>query len=147
MPSRTRLSRTTAAATRKSLELAIAAPAVVALRSAGMIAAGAKPRARDRREILRMGSEKAQAFGESWFAMMAHMQREQMAAGFALWRYWQSLWLAPWQLRVGNRLPGSRTQRAWARRMANSAASVLDRGLAPLHRTATANARRLARRR
>src|SRR5687767_7245116 len=49
----------------KMAELAIAAPQVVAVRTARMLAAGVNPGAADRAEFSRMGTEKVQAFWES----------------------------------------------------------------------------------
>jgi len=89
----------------KAFELSIAAPQVIAHRTARMLRAGPSPGARDRREFQRMGTEKVFAFWESMFAM-----------GWAAWS-------APW-----------------------SAAKIMEKGLAPLHRRTTANARRLRRR-
>ena len=88
----------------KAVELSIAAPQVIAHRTARMLAAGANPDARDRREFQRMGTEKVFAFWESMNAM-----------------YWAA-WLTPW-----------------------SAAKIMAKGLDPVHRRATANARRLRR--
>jgi hypothetical protein len=90
----------------KAFELSIAAPQVIAHRTARMVRAGASPSARDRSEFQRMGTEKVFAFWESMNAM------------------WWAAWSAPW-----------------------SAAKIMEKGLAPLHRRTTANARRLRKRR
>jgi hypothetical protein len=50
-------------------ELGVAAPQVVAHRTARMMLAGGAPSARDRRELQRMGTEKILAFNEAWTAM------------------------------------------------------------------------------
>jgi hypothetical protein len=89
----------------KAVELSLAAPQVIAHRTARMMAAGANPSARDRREFQRMGTEKVFAFWESMNAM------------------WWAAWMTPW-----------------------STAKIMEKGLAPLHRRTTANARRLRRR-
>ena len=118
----------------KSAELAWAAPQVVAHRLARMSLAGASPSARDRREFERMTSEKTAAFAESWLAMAsATMLANQTLAMAAL----QSFWSAP----LGSR----RQVRAAGRRATQSALDIMSRGLAPVHRTAVANAKRLAR--
>jgi hypothetical protein len=79
--------------TGRAIELAIAAPAVMTTRTLRMLAAGATPNAADRREMLRMGSEKVEAFGAAYIAMAVEMQRQQLA----WWvRTMRSLWLAPW---------------------------------------------------
>jgi hypothetical protein len=107
----------------KAAELAIAVPQVVAHRLTRMALAGAKPSARDQREFRRMGQEKVHAFWQSWFAM-----------GWAFVSSWQRAWLAMLQ---GARVPMF---------AALPALDVLaGKGLAPIHRHATANARRLAR--
>lgn len=72
-------------------------------------------RAHDTREMQRMGTEKVQAFWESMGAMGVQMAK-------ANW----SLWMTPWQA-------------------AAAASKVMEKGLAPVHRRAKANARRLRR--
>jgi hypothetical protein len=120
--------------TARAIELAIAAPAVVTTRTLRMLSAGATPDAADRREMLRMGSEKAQAFGAAYVAMAVEMQRQQLA----WWaRAMHSLWLAPWSLSRSPLDGLAQMSRAWE--------AVAARGLAPVQRTATANARRLHR--
>jgi len=59
----------------KAAELAIAAPQVVAVRTARMLAAGSRPGAADRAELSRMSTEKVQAFWESMFAMGTQLVR------------------------------------------------------------------------
>lgn len=104
---------------RQASELALAVPQVMAHRLTRMALAGPLPNARDRREFHRMGQEKVHAFWQSWFAM-----------GWAMVEAMQQSWIAVLQ---GARVPLIDTQ------------LVLARGLAPVHRKATANARRLAR--
>ena len=104
---------------RQSAELAFAVPQVVSHRLTRLALAGAAPSARDRREFHRMGQEKVHAFWQSWFAM-----------GWAMLQATQQAWMAALQ---GVRVPMIDTQR------------ILSQGLAPVHRAATANARRLAR--
>lgn len=104
---------------RQSAELAVAVPQVVAHRVARMALAGPRPNARDRREFQGMWQEKVHAFWQSWFAM-----------GWAMAQAWQQAWVAGLQ---GARVPLIDAQ------------SLLAHGMAPVHRKATANARRLAR--
>ena len=104
---------------RQAGELAFAVPQVVAHRLARLALAGPLPNARDRREFHGMVQEKVHAFWQSWFAM-----------GWAMVEAMQQSWIAGLR---GARVPLVDTQ------------AVLARGLAPLHRKATANARRLAR--
>lgn len=100
-------------------ELALAVPQVVAHRMTRLALAGPVWNARDRREFQGMGHEKVVAFWQSWFAM-----------GWAMTQVMQKSWLA---LLQGARVP------------LIDMTEVASRGLAPVHRRATANARRLAR--
>jgi hypothetical protein len=111
--------RSAAPLARQAGELAIAVPQVVAHRLTRMALAGANPSARDRREFSGMAQEKVHAFWQSWFAM-----------GWAVLTATQKAWLAGLQ---GARVPLLDAQ------------AVLAHGMAPVHRKATANARRLAR--
>ena len=102
----------------------MAVPQVVALRTARMLAAGANPSARDRREFERMGTEKLLACWESMNAMGLEMARAQQQYALFAMRQWWSPWASPWS-------------------MAASATRILDKGLGPVHKRASANARRL----
>jgi hypothetical protein len=138
----------------KAAELAIAAPQVVAIRTARMLAAGANPSVADRAEFSRMGTEKVQAFGESMYAMGTQIARSNLEfARSAAWQWWR-LWTTPWWVtayrplsqtmaslpRIAGLLPGpsqSQHQRAMTK--------LVEASLAPVHKRATANARRLGR--
>lgn len=100
-----------------------------------MIAAYGRPDTHDAAEFTRMFAEKTSAFSQAWIASCTAM-------------YW-----APWQvamevLQAGAGLGRGRGTafdplwRAWRRQGWGIAGS----GLAPVHRTAVANARRLGRR-
>lgn len=122
----TRQRRSAAVATALQLaELGVAVPQVVAHRVARMAMAGAQPSARDQREFTGMVLEKQLAFAQ---------------AGMAMWM--QALqWQQQWALSL---LTGASPGRHAAQ--AHQASSRLfSAGLAPLHRQATANAKRLAR--
>lgn len=119
MPSRRPTARKSPRLSRQATELAIAVPQVVAHRLTRMALAGPFPRARDRREFHAMGQEKVHAFWQSWFAM-----------GWAMVEAMQKSWLAALQ---GARVPMIDSHR------------ILSHGLAPVHKRATANARRLSR--
>ena len=108
-----------ARSSRQALELAVAVPQVIAHRLTRLALAGPMPNARDRREFYAMGQEKVHAFWQSWFAM-----------GWALTQAMQEAWIAMLQ---GMRVP------------LLDAHAILSHGLAPVHRKAVANARRLAR--
>lgn len=105
-------------------ELAFAAPQVVAHRVTRMALAGASPSARDRREFHQMGAEKLAAAGEAWFAM------------------WVQALHAQQQLALGAMKTAALPSTA---SLTRAGLGVLGQGMAPLHRRAVANAKRLAR--
>jgi hypothetical protein len=111
--------RSTTRLSRQAGELALAVPQVVAHRLTRMALAGPTLSARDRKEFHGMGQEKVVAFWQSWFGM-----------GWAVLQMWQKAWLAGL---MGARAPAVDLNRIWSQ------------GLAPVHRKATANAKRLAR--
>jgi hypothetical protein len=112
----------------QAAELAWAAPQVVAQRLLRMAAAGTSPSVSDRQEFARMGWEKVAAFHESWLAMTFEAWRVQQAMW---WSTLTSLWL-PWL--PARRRPGRR-----------ALLGIVGHGLAPVHRRAVANAKRLRR--
>ncbi len=111
-------------------ELAVAVPQVVGHRVARMALAGAVPSERDRREFAGMVLEKQLAFAQSWQAMFAAALETQQAVAEA--------WLAA---ATGRTDIAARA----AHRAHQASATVLSVGLAPLHRKAVANARRLGK--
>jgi hypothetical protein len=113
----------------KTAELAMAAPQVVAHRVGRMARAGLLPAARDQEEFLLMGAEKAAAFYESWNAMAWQALRANQA-------WTQTVWSAM----LGGTLPAMSALHAQ-----DAALSLLAHGLAPVHRRAVANAKRLAK--
>src|SRR5207237_5300419 len=104
---------------RQAGELAFAVPQVVAHRLTRMALAGPVLSARDRREFHGMGQEKVHAFWQSWFAMG--------------WAWGEAMQLATVAMLQGARVPMVDAPR------------ILAKGLAPVHKKATANARRLGR--
>ncbi|GAB3509656.1 hypothetical protein MNQ95_08915 [Pseudoxanthomonas daejeonensis] len=108
------------------LELGMAAPQVVAHRLARMAAAGAAPSARDRKEFVGMVLEKQAAFAQGWTAM------------------WIEGWLAQQKFALAWMSGKPWTSRDTARASA-ALERIATRGIAPVHRKAVANARRLAR--
>lgn len=112
--------RTERAIARRLTEVALAVPQVVAHRAGSM--AAAQPNAAQRREMSLMVTEKAAAFSEAWIAMASEAMRINVA----------------WLLRAPL-VPVS------AGRVNADMLSVFNAGLAPVHRRAVANARRLAR--
>ena len=102
--------------------MAVAVPQVVAHRLTRLALAGAAPNARDRREFTRMGAEKVAAFQQSWWNMGVAALAAQQRAALAM--------LSGNPARV-------------ARALASASTDVAARGLAPVSRRATANAKRL----
>lgn len=121
------------------LEIGWAAPQVVAHRTQRMLRSGLLPSAVDRVEFRRMVDEK----GEAWFESMLQMSTEAWKVWFAIAEStMRSWWLASsaWPS-GGPRSPYCGAARRWAK----SAPNIAYVGLGPIHRRATANARRLAR--
>lgn len=118
----------------KSTELALAVPQVMAHRLTRMAIAGPALSSRDRKEFSLMVAEKNAALAEAWTAMATQAWRANQALALSMMR---SLW-SPSAWRTN---PSS----AVASQMQNAALGILGKGLAPVHRKATANARRLAK--
>jgi hypothetical protein len=116
----------------QAAELSFAVPQVVTHRLMRMALAGPVPNSRDSREFRRMGNEKTAAFFESWNAMFNHLLRAQFEFASSMI---QSFWF-PW-MSMGISNPFSRSH------MAKSVNDMLGKGLAPVHRRAVANAKRL----
>ena len=114
-------------------ELGIAAPQVIAHRMAGMARANTAPSALNAAEFHRMGAEKMAAVSEAWAAMVTQAILENQK--FAL-RFMQSVWW-PWMPTF--------TMKGVPRQLSRAAESALSKGMAPVHRRAVANARRLGR--
>lgn len=126
-----------ASVARQATDLAVAAPQVVAYRLARMAAAGPNPSARDRREFTRMVSEKQTAFQQSWSAMGL----QSMVASQAMMQAWMRMWLTPWSTTSWNGSALASQASQWQ----NAMWGVVGKGLAPVHRAAVSNAKRLAR--
>jgi hypothetical protein len=118
----------------QTIELGVAVPQVIALRTARIAAAGASPSARDRKEFYRMGAEKIAAVNEAWSAMavQAFWANQKLAVSFL-----QSLWF-PWAR------PNFDAKRA-SRRLTSAGLDILGKGMAPVRRRAVSNAKRLGR--
>jgi hypothetical protein len=138
----------------KAAELTIAAPQVAVLRSARMLTAGAYPDSLDRREFMRMSTEKLQAFSESMNAMAVEIYKTNQELTLLAVRNWWTAWKNPWSLLTYRGTPpwilpfwplqgfGSG---ATSSRLQRSMAKVIEKGLTPVHKRATGNARRLTR--
>ena len=118
----------------QSWELAWAVPQVMAIRLTRMALAGSSPTPRDQREFQRMSAEKIAAFYESWNAMFAELFRAQCEWSFAALR---SMWL----LGTIGEFPSIATSNH-SQRIAHD---ILRHGMAPIHRAALANMKRLQR--
>ncbi len=131
MPSR-RLRKSTSLAI-KLAELSLAVPQVVAHRVTRMTLAGQAPSARDKKEFELMVAEKKVAFGQSLSAMALEAARINQALALSVFT---SMWL-PRSRKPSAAALGAKVQRA--------AVSILNKGVAPVHSKAVANAKRLAR--
>lgn len=127
--------RTTAASLAlQAAELAVAVPQVVSHRMTRMALSGARLSPRDRKEFERMVAEKHSAFGESWQAMAAQAALANQRLAMSFFRSFMSL--------AHGKKPSAADSPAAIHR---AALDVLGKGLAPVHRKAVANAKRLAR--
>ena len=129
-----RRTRAKSSLAQQAAELALAVPQVVAHRMTRMALAGPHPSPRDRKEFARMVAEKNEAFGEAWRAMALHGVRTQQALGASLFASFLSI-------AKGRRPSPARS----VAQLQHATLGVLGKGLAPVHRKAVANARRLAR--
>ena len=121
----------------KAVELSIAAPQVVALRTARLAADG-----RGHAEWLRMGTEKVQAFQESAIVMGFQLWRTNAEWPLVAMRQWWLFWQNAWRWHPFGML---QSQLVTQRTLGRSAAAVVDKGLAPAHRRVRSNLRRLSR--
>jgi hypothetical protein len=132
MPARRK--RTSRSLATQAAELAFAVPQVVAHRVTRIALSGPKLSPRDRKEFERMVAEKGTAFGESWNAMAAQAALAHQALSVSFFRSFLSV-------ARGKRPSAAAT----AAQLHRAAVGVLGKGLAPVHRKAVANAKRLGR--
>jgi hypothetical protein len=132
---RTRKSRSLAV---KSMELALSVPQVVAHRVAQMVSAGPSLSGRDLREFEMMVSEKHAAFAQAWSGMAVHCFRANQALAISMSRFFFSLFFAP----LTSKWPSVASAAAHAQ---DAVIGLLSEGLAPIHRKAVLNVRRLAK--
>lgn len=109
----------------KLAEVGVAAPQVVAHRLTRMALAGPVLSARDRKEFTGMVAEKQAAFTQAWFGMLAESMRLQQQLVLSLFTF--------------------STPQQHSARIHKAASRIANAGIAPVHRKATANARRLVR--
>ena len=115
----------------QATQLTLAIPEVVARRVVRMALAGSSPSAADREEFFRMSAEKVSAFYESWNGMYLAAWRANLQL-FLSGPAWSTVWL-----RQGHRAGSAKVQRM--------ALDILASGVAPIHRRAVDNAKRLRR--
>jgi hypothetical protein len=127
-------SRKTKSINTKAAELALAVPQVVAHRVARMALAGPTLSQRDRKEFDLMVAEKKTAFAQAFQAMAAQTLRanQSLAASFLRSMWSPNFW-------------GKPSAGKAAAQVRSAALGILDKGMAPVHRKAVANAKRLAR--
>ncbi len=118
---------------RQAAELAVAVPQVIAHRLSRLALAGPAPSARDRREFQRMGAEKAAAFAESWNAMA----RQTLEANQTL--------ASSFLRALGAPARAQASAQSATRQVGRAVTAIVQAGLAPVHRRAVANAKRLSR--
>jgi hypothetical protein len=118
----------------KAAELGLAVPQVVAHRVTRMGMAGPTLSERDRKEFQRMVAEKHSAFSEAWSAMAKESVRAHQSLAVS---YVRSFWSPS--------LRAKTSPRSIVAQLQNAAFGVFDKALAPVHRKAVANAKRLAR--
>jgi hypothetical protein len=133
----------------KVAELAVAVPQVVALRTAQMLAAGTTPTARDRAEFSQMGSEKAAALWQSMAGLSRQLVSTNQAYARGVLMRLMRIWMTPWWLSAQRPpvqtmavLP-ARVLVPTRREQQRAVCAVAATAVAPVHRRATANAKRL----
>ena len=112
----------------------MAVPQVVAHRVTRMALAGPKPSERDRKEFHLMIVEKQAAFVQAW----SDMAIQAFRANQALAAFMLRLFLTPFSYKK----PSAASVAA---QVQHAAIGVLGKGLAPVHRKAVSNAKRLAK--
>ncbi len=139
----------------KTTEMLLSSSAVIQLRTQRMAAHGLAPTPADLRELQRMGNEKLSAGNASAAAMANQLHTTGFAlAQRAVRRSAQSA--EAWAALASSATPAQALTRAqswvdatWratatATQLSGAAARMAQRGLKPIHATATANARRLS---
>jgi hypothetical protein len=120
--------------TTKAAELAVAVPQVVAHRVARMAIAGPTLSERDRKEFNLMILEKKTAFAQAFQAMASQTARanQSLAASYLRSMWSPTFWGKPSLVKTAAQVQGA-------------ALGILGKSMAPVHRRAVANAKRLAR--
>jgi len=118
--------------TEKSVELSKAVPEVIAHRINSFMSAGLTPSEEHNEEFQLMLSEKSDAFVESWKAMALQASKVNQEFCSSVMETMFTPW---WEMK---------TVEVYTPKQFNMAAlSVLNKGLEPIYKTATSNAKRL----
>lgn len=117
----------------QAAEIAVAAPQVIAMRTARMAMAGTNPSAKDQREFYQMGAEKVEAFSEAWMAMTMQMWKAQQEFMF--------MWMRSFNPYFGSGLSFEQS----SKHLEAATLNVLSKGISPVHKRVVSNAKRLSR--
>jgi hypothetical protein len=140
----------------KTAETLVASGQVITSRVGQISRAGANPSARDRREMILMGSEKVKAAMQSGLAVATRLQSANLQLIARAWQQWFAS-LGAMNALATSRSAGaalarqSRLFHALSRsgrthsRISSDAARLAGAALTPVHSASTSNARRLAR--
>ena len=142
----------------KTGEMMMASAQVIGHRTRRMAAAGSKPGASDRREFALMGQEKIAAAAKSASGMAAYMMtmdpllgaravEQTLAAATAMMSLAGSRTVSQVLARQARLVRTMARSAGTASRISASSARLARRGLEPIHARATANAKRLGKRR
>jgi len=104
-----------------------------------MAAAGATPSRADVREFHLMSAEKIAAFSESWQAMAVQMCKVNQKLALSLLRTW------PFPVASAPRGAFLKPLSSSVAQLQGPALGILSKGIAPIHRRAVSNAKRLGR--
>jgi hypothetical protein len=127
----------------KAWQMWLAVPQVIVIRTARLASAGVFPGAHDRKEFALMGQEKLAAFSESASAMTTQLYRMNQEMALNGIRQWWNIWMRPWLAFS----PVTRKPTVPSPLLPSPAslARVVDKGLAPIQKRATRNAKRLGK--
>ena len=117
---------------RQSAELALAAPEVMTHRLTRIYLSAGRPSKRESAELQRMATEKVAAVSAAWNAMAMELLRAYLR-------------LAVFPTAFITSTSSRQAARALSAHTIHTAAAVTAAGLAPVHRRATSNVRRLRR--
>jgi hypothetical protein len=129
----TKHTRTSLSIAKQSAEMAFAVPQVIAHRLTRMALAGPVLSSRDQKEFQNMVAEKQAAFTQAWSAMAAESIRVNQAMAMSMF----GAFLNPFSR--------GKSSSKIATDLQTAAMGVFSKGLAPVHKKAVSNAKRLAK--